>query len=516
MCENDIFNYWSCCPSINLSNYVTKDELSGISGCDLTEIEETIDDMQDDIEALQGIISDLTDRLSVLENLMHYKADISALTSINDAISGLTERVDALESGSTPTQKGYLTFKALENGTFTFTNDLEYSLDSGVTWATLSKNTVTPTVNANDEIMFKGNLLADTNGIGTFSSSGRFEVKGNIMSLVDNITVPMTYQFYGLFKNMTGLTSAEYLELPDFVNTCFYQSAFYGCTNLVTPPELPATTLANACYTQMFSNCSSLTSAPTLPSVTLATNCYRDMFSNCSSLSTAPTLPASTLLQSSYEGMFRNCTNLNSITCLATDISAPYSTEGWVRNVAATGTFTKSASMNNWLIDSVNGIPLGWTVIDDEEPTPTGNKLYATVLNGDPVALECDGDDYLVKEQVHGNDLTYMRYVNVTIGDCITELGNFAFQSCLNMEQIVLPSTIEVIHNHALRNSVYGETVKHLDIYIYAVTPPTLDNDAESGLYVFPDDCTIHVPAESVSAYKTAWSYYAEKIVGII
>ena len=59
---------------------------------------------------------------------------------------------------------------------------------------------------------------------------------------------------------------------------------FYGCTSLTTAPALPATTLANFCYSGMFHNCTSLTTAPALPATTLTNNCYRNMFNNCKSL----------------------------------------------------------------------------------------------------------------------------------------------------------------------------------------------------------------------------------------
>ena len=55
---------------------------------------------------------------------------------------------------------------------------------------------------------------------------------------------------------------------------------------------LPATTLAQMCYSQMFYNCKSLITAPELPATTLGVDCYSMMFSGCSSLVTAPELPA--------------------------------------------------------------------------------------------------------------------------------------------------------------------------------------------------------------------------------
>ena len=101
-----------------------------------------------------------------------------------------------------------------------------------------------------------------------------------------------------------------------------------------------------------------------LPATTLTQQCYSGMFkSPYSKLTTAPKLPATTLVGSCYYHMFEDCNHLNSITMLATDISASSSLKNWVRNVAATGTFTKAASMTT-LPTGVNGIPENWTVID--------------------------------------------------------------------------------------------------------------------------------------------------------
>ena len=61
--------------------------------------------------------------------------------------------------------------------------------------------------------------------------------------------------------------------------------------------------------------------------------------------------------------MFEGCTNLNNVTCLATSITATSCTDDWLNGVAATGTFTKAASMTGWTLNSPNGIPEGWTVI---------------------------------------------------------------------------------------------------------------------------------------------------------
>ena len=63
--------------------------------------------------------------------------------------------------------------------------------------------------------------------------------------------------------------------------------------------------------------------------------------------------------------MFYGCSNLTSVTCLATDISAYFCTKYWLDGVAATGTFTKAATMSIWP-EGTSGIPSGWTVKDAE------------------------------------------------------------------------------------------------------------------------------------------------------
>ena len=87
------------------------------------------------------------------------------------------------------------------------------------------------------------------------------------------------------------------------------------------------------------------------------------MFQNCTSLTTAPELPATTLAQYCYSKMFNGCTNLNYIKMLATDISANGCLSNWVKGVASTGKFVKHSNMTS-LPKGANGIPSGWSVTD--------------------------------------------------------------------------------------------------------------------------------------------------------
>ena len=304
----------------------------------------------------------------------------------------------------------YLTFNILSAGTINWTalktdvtKTIDYKLNDNE-WASITSNTgeTAPTINVveGDKLQFKGSNTEYGTSFSNYNSfsgsTASFEIEGNIMSLIygDEFKNKLTineYAFYGLFQQCVNLVSAENLILPatTLANYCYsrmfngctslitapklpattlaqgcYQSMFNGCASLTTAPEFPATTLANYCYANMFQSCTSLTTAPSvLPAITLKSQCYSYMFFGCASLTTAPELPATTLVTQCYDSIFCGCRSLNYIKCLSTDISATYCTYDWVNGVASTGTFVKAPSMTSWTT-GVNGIPTGWTVQD--------------------------------------------------------------------------------------------------------------------------------------------------------
>jgi hypothetical protein len=94
----------------------------------------------------------------------------------------------------------------------------------------------------------------------------------------------------GNIENLLDWEAVESGSHPSMASYC-YAYMFYGCTALVSPPALHATTLASSCYRSMFHGCAALVSAPALPATTLASDCYNSMFYGCTSLkiSSAPT-----------------------------------------------------------------------------------------------------------------------------------------------------------------------------------------------------------------------------------
>ena len=317
-----------------------------------------------------------------------YTSDVSKLYVGSSAVSKVYVETTQVWPNSAPDYSTkYFTFSTISAGTYTFSgNALDYSTDNGSTWTTLPSNTSTPTINAGTKVLWRATGLTPTSGagIGTFSSTAKFNVEGNIMSLHfgDNFTGQtslsgLEYAYKDLFKNASGLTSAENLVLPaTTLSKGCYNNMFRHCSGLTSTPELPATAMTQYCYQDMFSNCTSLTTAPELPASTLAAGCYYYMFAGCTGITSAPVLSATTLSTACYQGMFSGCTNLNYIKMTAEDITASNSLNNWVVNVATAGTFVKYSTTT--LSTGNSGIPNGW-IVENEGPVHDYSQDYTTL-----------------------------------------------------------------------------------------------------------------------------------------
>lgn len=276
-------------------------------------------------------------------------------------------------------KKKYLTFEALEDGVFTLAIGSEvstdrlasvsYSLDNGETWVDTNNvdgKTVTITtdeVPAGDKVLWKGNGVAMANDdinfdttasnrlklVSNFSSTGKYNISGNIMSLLygddfkandefkEGSTCNFSLLFYSnpatdklisarnlifpskkcpdfaylrLFQGNTNLEHSPMI-LSDYVGVYGCGNLFYKCSSLIDTPKVLASNLVGAnCYIYAFYGCSSLTKPPKLPATNLTDYCYQGLFYQCTSLITAPELPATTLTNSCYYGMFMLCESL--------------------------------------------------------------------------------------------------------------------------------------------------------------------------------------------------------------
>ena len=179
------------------------------------------------------------------------------------------------------------------------------------------------------------------------------------------------YALQNLFASKPELEEAVAVNAEQLDVYACYQM-FNGCPKLEkAPATLPATTLADHCYSDMFAGCTKLEKAPALPAQTLAPYCYNYMFGGCSELTEAPVLKAATLVDYCYRAMFMSCVKLNKLTCLATTM-ADYGIT-WMLYDAGTDesvttrTFTRSTANNNWFVSDGNWlnawyVPTGWTI----------------------------------------------------------------------------------------------------------------------------------------------------------
>ena len=337
----------------------------------------------------------------------------------------------------------YFTIVSLENNNTikwqtsneSFLKTISISIDDGQTWTTKESSingTILATLNNGDKLLIKGSNVAygSSSNFNSFSSTGNFNVQGNISSLRhgDNfITYSQidTYSFRGLFRNCNKLINANNLILPaTSVYTGSYYHMFYGCTSLLTTPKLPAKNLDRYCYSYMFYGCTSLVYAPELPATTLKEYCYYNMFSGC--------------------------TSLRFIKCLATNISASSCTTNWVYNVPQyDGIFIKASNMSDWTTGN-NGIPTYWEIMNDNQAPLKWSQ--SSTYSSYSVYLNSQNELYLINPLnlpvtfsssnsniVSIDNLGNITYVNV--GTCILTAS---FVGDENYDPVSLQITIEV------------------------------------------------------------------------
>lgn len=358
------------------------------------------------------VFNDITNKSLVANN--YYDVSRDAV----DIYKGF--RIKGTENGTDITFRYTYTDKDNNNNNNSCT---QYSKENGAegTWVDYTGGTIK--LNKDEELCVRATRTTYVNGETVFNdpkkqwyniqnnplftSNKKVYIAGNIMSLLyydfeDKFIIPSPFCFLGAFGKTDSTETIDIdpddpLKLPatELTKGC-YVRMFFQCTELTTAPKLPATDLADFCYYNIFRGCSKLVNVSfVMPNVELKPNCYREMFRKCTSLQSipeyflpsttlaeycyqqmfaddtnliqAPVLPAETLVEGCYKQMFSGCEKLNYIKCLATTGINANNLNGWVTNVKVTnGTFVKSSAVTSWPTDTgANGIPSGWTVVDD-------------------------------------------------------------------------------------------------------------------------------------------------------
>ncbi|MBO4655847.1 MAG: leucine-rich repeat protein [Bacteroidales bacterium] len=346
-------------------------------------------------------------------------------------------------------------------------------------------------------------------------------------------TTLQDYCYEYMFNGCTQLTSAPALPATT-LKKYSYQNMFAGCTQLTSAPALPATMLNIGCYGFMFFGCTSLTTAPDiLPATELKSSCYSHMFDGCTSLTTAPVLPATTTVDNCYYNMFNGCTKLNSVTCFAKFSQYQNPCTNWLLNVAATGTFHKAVSMNDWPIGA-SGIPQGWTVVP---PSGAIDGKFTVNANGGQVYfskgnLQATGTtssssnggwtwsfaehqwDYVgntaANTTINGNgtisadgtvDLFYWSSSKSYFGIHNSQVSEF-YGSFVDWDNITISNGGTGWHTltndqwaYLFNSRATGKTINGTDNARYTMATINTDGTAVNGIILFPDDYAAGTPA---------------------
>ena len=287
---------------------------------------------------------------------------------------------------------------------------------------------------------------------------------------------------YNAFRGCVSLTQ---INLPTGL-TYIADSLFYNCTAL-TQINLP--TGLTIIYSYAFRNCQSLTSVTIPDSVT---SIRQDAFNGCRSLTKI--IINSITPYSLYSNVFDD-TNNCPIYVPCESVNAYKSASDWRRYASR--------------------------IVGD---CPFSGKWLATYSDSHTESAQCDSSSAITNNEITKSGLT-----SVEIGDCVTSIGNSAFDRCSGLTSFDIPNSVTSIGNWAfyycrsLTSVTIPDSVTSIGEYAFescrsltsitinATTPPTL---GDTTVFSDTNNCPIYVPAASVEAYKSAtnWSDYASRI----
>lgn len=319
------------------------------------------------------------------------------------------------------------------------------------------------------------------------------------------------------FENCTSLTSVTFSACVTGIDN----GAFKGCTSLrtINIPDNVEDIDNNAFY-----GCTSLTN------VTIGTgiqNIGDNIFQDCSSMESlkieATTPPMLNSLESYNSTHYPILVHMSCLTDFKEAI-------GWdryesrivpIESVVTTYDVT-STSEATTLLNSNSEI--SYQIIDGVQQSSvqttytfstTGKHIVAYGLNIDNIASSAFSN--------------CTKLTNVILPDGVISIGQRAFQDCTSLTSVIIPNGVTSIGQRAFRycydltsitipdsavyieGSAFANCTGLTSITIEKTTPPQLGSSAFDNT----NNCPIYVPAESVAAYKRAYSTYESRIQAI-
>lgn len=111
-------------------------------------------------------------------------------------------------------------------------------------------------------------------------SGGKCKIYGNLKALTNRDVeyLEYDYEFYGLFKNCTGITDISKLILPSGSKNMAFKKMFYECYGLTKGCVIPPVDMKNNMYESMFYDCRSLESLTCLTKSPSTNACYNWLY----------------------------------------------------------------------------------------------------------------------------------------------------------------------------------------------------------------------------------------------
>lgn len=269
-----------------------------------------------------------------------------------------------------------LTVKARENNVkiglkasaATMAKTIQYSTD-GETWTDYTSSAATTyipvTLGTGDVLYLKGSngTYANLTDYNYFVATGKFDLSGNLMSLVDgerpeSVDTLQAYALRRLFMQAPVVDASSLVLTAKKVGTDGYNSMFLQCSDLVYTPLIVADEIGATGMYSMFSTCLNLVNAQDVRVKVMRDYCAQNMFNGCSSMVAGPVIWATDMGGGCMRMAFSGCSLLSSVTIHATTLGN-YALEMWLRGVAASGTLTCPQSLV--LESGESGLPTGWT-----------------------------------------------------------------------------------------------------------------------------------------------------------
>ena len=271
----------------------------------------------------------------------------------------------------------------------------------------------------------------------TTLTSGETNPSGYEYSAITGIVIGDCVDAIGnyAFNQCSGLTS---IEIPSGI-TSIGSYAFKRCSGL-TSVDIPNS--VTSIGSNAFANCSGLTSA-NIP--TGLTSIPESLFDYDRHIDGTLEIPSGVTSIGNYA--FWDCENLDAIICRPV-----------VPPTAGSAIFGGSTSCPVYVpCESVDAYKAasGWSNYASRIQAIPGTcfdgKFKVTYQGGQTYSAECNSDTTL-----RWSDLTISGYersgiTDCIIGNCITVIGNSAFDKCKNLTGLTIPSTITSIGNSAIR-----------------------------------------------------------------